>query len=455
MSRHAYPARRRRGCALALSILVIGAVPSGSSAEDNAFDAWARWASYTGRWKGPTVMVPDVDPRPRLSGYRLDSTFEALHVHAAEGVDRGRAERALAAAESTLQRLRADGWPIPVADGGRGGTPGLDVYLEAGVQGATAGLDGEDGASLYDGGIGFVRVDAFAPALDACVASGVAQAGLLANDVAEARAWRVATGTLVAHLVTGEFGCAGDGTGLLEDPEQGFGHADSGEEGALWLAMLSDRVDGGSGRFVRDMWHFAQQDSGTARLLRASPDLWEAIERALDNAGQSLDDLLVESAVARYFTGRHGPPLAEFPTLIELGSPIEVPVRAELDGARLPRHLTSERGLLPLGSSYTLVHIKDAHEHDQLQVWLRGELGPRWSLAAVQLDRAGREIGRLVAPARRTPRSYLPIWLSHDAHAVVLVVTRLPTTVPDADIPTPPPAHYKLIVDLQRGSPRG
>ena len=62
----------------------------------------------------------------------------------------------------------------------------------------------------------------------------------------------------------------------------------------------------------------------------------------------------------------------------------------------------------------------------RLRIWLRGEPGVRWSLLALRLDRAGRELGRVQAPIRQLPESYLPLELTPDTASVLVVLTALP-----------------------------
>lgn len=403
--------------------------------DDDVFDSWARWVTHQARWRGQTVRQPDPQPRPPASQsqVRLDSALLPVHVHGPAWLAPARAAQALSAAERALQYLMDLGFPQPPSDGMRGGTAGFDVYLagphlpNAGGGQPLAQLDADDPLSLQDGAITFAVVDAGAPDLEACVIAGVSEAALLAADPAEASTWRQATAAFVAWHLTGIAGCDPSTAEGSQRPERGFGHAAAGPGGVSFLRWLNGRVGREAGRFLGELWHFSRQDSRGARFLRGSPDLWEALDRALQNAGQPLEALLLEAAQHR---ATRRPPL-----------------RMDLSWASLPRHVYPEPGLWPLGSSYTRIRIESAPAQAQLRVWLRGELGPRWSLTAVQLDAMGRELGRLSAPARRTPKSYLPILLEAATREVVLTVTRLPVGLPDADLPESHPAFYKLIVD--------
>lgn len=429
-------------------VLWTGAAADAQQAtQDDVFDSWARWVTHQARWRGQTVRRPDPRPRPRPPGLRLDSLLMPVHLHVPSWVDAERAQRALAAAEQALRYLEAHGFPVPPADGMRGGTPGLDVYLGPATGQPLAGMDGSNPLSLQDGAIVFAEVDALSPDLDSCVIASVGEAALLAADPAEAPTWRQATAAWIAWYLTGIAGCTPAVARGDNWPEEGFGHADAGPRGFRFLHWLNGRVGHDDGRFLGELWHFARQDSRGTRHLRGSPDLWEALERALLNAGQPLEPLFLEAANNRATRlarpGHSGSDRAR-----PAGrQPIPAPLRADVGWTSLPRHLYPLPGVGPLGSSYTRVRVEKPKPQAQLRVWLRGELGPRWSLSAIQLDAQGREVGRLSAPPRKTPRSYLPVLLSGDTREVILVVTRLPDGLPDADLPAQAAAYYKLILD--------
>ena len=80
----------------------------------------------------------------------------------------------------------------------------------------------------------------------------------------------------------------------------------------------------------------------------------------------------------------------------------------------------------PTGSYYAEVDVRGAPAGSRLRVFLRGEFGVAWSLAAARLGPNGEELGRMSAPPRRgTPRSYLPVELGAGTATVVIAVTNL------------------------------
>ena len=88
-----------------------------------------------------------------------------------------------------------------------------------------------------------------------------------------------------------------------------------------------------------------------------------------------------------------------------------------------------------------------------LSLWHAGEYGVEWSLVAIRLDPNGRELGRMIAPPRRNPRSYLRLELPAGTAEVVLALTNLSSRIPDADEPDENVRSYRLTID--RAAPIG
>jgi hypothetical protein len=375
-----------------------------------------------------------------------------LHVHSARRSQR-QATALLQMAEEAYVALRERNWPLPPPDGGYGNTLGLDLYAAEHVcEGACARVDAPLVWTDFDGAQTYAVVDAQLPpaALRGCVESAIAQAGLRAVDPAEAESWVRASGDLAAWLISGDLGCDDDFVAAQRTPELGVLDDDprSAGAGGLLLAVLAERNDGGHGNFVRALWESTRQRSaGLVAIdrLRSSPDLWEVLSQTLAQKQVSLHDELAEFAVARYFAGAatrraHAP----YRVLAALPSDASVPLQADLALADLPRHLHDEQPLDSLGSAY--IRVRTDHEAGQLQVWLRGELGPRWALSAVRLAADGGELGRTVAPPRKAASEYLPIVLERETASVLLVISDLPDATPDADVPKPAPHGFELIV---------
>ncbi len=424
-------------------------------AEQGPMEAWANWVLAPKVWKGQTVSMPDPTPRPTGPALRLDSWRLPLHVHAPLGTSYRRLQLALAALEQASDAWTATGFPLPFADGGYGGTAGFDLYLEANARAAaSAEVDVAQVVSDFDAAQTYAVVDAAVAtnALPACVQSAFAQAALRGQDPSEAQSWLGASGDLAAWLLDGELGC--DESLVRAEREAKGGMLDartaSGAAGGLLLAVLSEQHDGSAGSFVQALWELTRQRSRELvdpGVLRASPDLWEVLAQTLKvSARQDWSDALEDFAAARFFAGpavRRA--AAPYHVLHALPSDAAVPLLAELSLRDLPRHVRDE--VECLGSAYLSVRTPGAQAGDTLQVWLRGEIGPRWSLIAMRLAEDGHELGRVKVPGRRLPQSYLPVMLTEDTAQVIVVVTYLPEKVPDADVPPLLPHGFELIID--------
>lgn len=434
---------------------------AGVASAQSAMDAWANFVLAPKVWKGQIVAMPTPAPRPRGGDY-VESQALPLRVHAPSGTPPARLSAALRALEDAAEILAQHGWPMPFADGGAGGSLAFDLYLdETSEQPARAALDTSIAWSDFDSAQTYAVVDArlSVSELPACVMSALLQAALHGQDPAEAPSVLRATGDLAAWLYLGEYGCEDSLRSAQREPERGFlGHdPSSGAAGALFLAMLSERHDAGSGRFLRALWELLRQrsrDLVKPDELRASPDLWEALAAALEHSGESWNDDLEELAAARVFAGEpRGRAHASYRVLAALPDGARVPLRGDFAYAELPKRVQSPaEGLLPLGSVYARVRTPGVTDDDMLHVWLRAELGPRWSLMAIRRAADGGEVGRVKAPLRRTPESYLPVQLTADTAEVVLVVTYLPHKTPDADAPPPLPHGFELTVARVAGS---
>ena len=350
------------------------------------------------------------------------------------------------ALEHARARLDVLGWPQPVSDGNLGGGPELDLYLTSSVPSA-AYADGLLPWMYHDRASTFAVLSVATPAalLDACVTAAYAEAMLLSADPAEAQTWRRATAAWLTWELTGRFGCDDAVHEQQAEPFRSWvsGAAGRGAGGAMWLAYLSARHDGDSTRFVRDVWALASQRTWEGVDLRADPDLWSAIETAVERSGDRLLDNIEELAVLRWFIGRGEP--GDF-TLASLDADAQVPISRTM--TRVPTRVASATPLQPFGSAYVVMNAIAWKEAERLRVWLQGEYGVRWSLVAVQLDARGDEVRRIAAPHTAvTPRAYLPIELDERATQLLFVVTNLSAALPDADEHDPTERGFQLIVD--------
>lgn len=447
---------------MSAACLLMAAILPATAHADGAMDAWASFVLAPKVWKGQIVAAPTPVRRPQ-GGVYLDSMQWPLRVHAPAGTSLRRLTAALTALEVAAETLAQRGWPVPFVDGGAGGSLAFDLYLDPATDlAAHAEIDSSIAFTDFDSAQTYAVVDArLGPTeLSACVMSAFAQAALHGQDPSEAPSVLRASGDLAAWLYLGEYGCEDAMRHAQREPERGFmsGVQDSGAAGALFLAMLAERHDAGSGQFVRALWELLRQRSRELvppGALRASPDFWEALAAALTQSGESLSDDLEEFAAARLFSGEPSARAhASYRVFAALPDGARVPLRGDFAYADLPKRVRSDPdGLRPLGSVYARIRTPAASDEDQLHVWLRAELGPRWSVIAIRRDAQGGEVGRVKAPLRRVPESYLPVQLTADTAEVVIVVTYLPPKTPDADVPPLAPRGFELIVDrVTRGA---
>jgi hypothetical protein len=453
----------RVGYYMSAAALLVGSALVRPARGDDAIDAWASWAMTPKVWKGQIVPAPERVARPSASGPTLDSLELPLRVHAPANAIR-RARTALTALERAYVAWRGFGWPLPAFDAELGGSPAFDLYLVPGAAaGSDAPVDQERVLSDFDAALTYATVSAerSGAQLVACVHSAFAQATARALEPAESSSLIRATGEYAAYRETGEPGCDDSfvlGQAAPEHSLLGTDLAAAGS-GGMFFAMVSERHDAGSGELVRALWELARQHSKglvADDRLRGSPDVWEVLARVLETTDERWSDEVAEFAAARFFAGEPSRrAVAAYRVFAELPSDAAVPLLADLEEAQLPRHVRSaaDGGIEALGSSYVRVRLSDAGPcasgSCELRVWLRGELGPNWSLMALRLGADGRELGRTHAPPRDVPQSYLPLAISADTRQVILVVTNLPRATPDADPGVPAPRGVELVIERQ------
>jgi hypothetical protein len=369
----------------------------------------------TTKWRGQRVPFPTPRPRPATTA-RLDSSKAPVSVHgrSADAQGAARLSAVLEAAEAVHALTSAAGLLASFGDAGQGGTGSRDLYVvEHADAGARAYADASGNFSALDGTRAYAVIDARLPSdrVFVCTAQALFEARLLELDPAEAEVLRTSSAAYFASLITGERGCD-DGIeqedALRDTP---FAYATSGAE---WLRALAAREDENRGVFLDQMWHFARQRTWEGRDLRGSPDLFEAIAKALELKRMEFADVVSALALERAHSGR-------------------LPARS-LDVATLPAFLPLLE-LAPLGSRAVVVRMREPRPGTRLRVWSRGEAGARYVLACERLDRNDATLAHLQAAARKDPTSQLSIELDQQTVAVLITVTNVGADVPDLDPP--------------------
>ncbi|MCA9535605.1 MAG: hypothetical protein KC593_18090 [Myxococcales bacterium] len=433
------------------------------------------WASAVvlgsgSRWVGERVPEHAAEARP-ASAVRALSELAELSVHAGEEVSQASVERALRGMEAMHQLLVSEGWPLPLADGGRGDTAGFDLYFVEG-EAVAAGFDQRAPYTFLDRASTFARLPAWltGDAVASCAASAYAEALLFSMDPAEAESWRRATAAYLTHRLTGRWGCLDEAlASQLESAEAFVAYADEPPNagGALLLTALAERHESTPGEFVASLWDLASQRTWEGEGYRGSPDLWEAIETVLRVSEDPLPSALETIALDRYLAGPRATPSS--PAWARALEPTAIPsATLELVTSALRSHPPSSGELdpplevEPTGSYYALVHVDEAPPQSRLRVFLRAEFGVAWSLAVARLGSEGQELGRMSAPPRRgTPRSYLPVELGDDTAWVLVAVTNLGregsdarrTPVPNVDATRSEAHALRLVFELVSDDP--
>jgi hypothetical protein len=195
-------------------------------------------------------------------------------------------------------------------------------------------------------------------------------------------------------------------------------------------------MDQNRGAFVQNMWHFARQRTWEGRGLRGSPDLIEAVAKALELSHTKLEEIAGELANQR---------------ALECEGEV-LRSAARVTWSALPVHMPPiAPPLAPLDSAFLLVDLSTSKPGQQLRVWSRGEVGPRWVLSATRLDAHGRALASINAPVRKYPDSELLVELDASTRFVLVSVTNLANGLPDPDLPsTHLERSVRLIVDAAR-----
>lgn len=440
-----------------LALLLVCAVPSvpdvAAAQLLPTFDDYAAAivSGMRGRWAGQRVPWPTEASRPAVTASLADDRLP-LWVHASEG-DGASLEIALRGARAMRAHLERTGWTrLPRDSFGPDG--GFDLYLVPGIATWEARSDGPVRPAILDTVTAHAVLSRELPPsrLEACAAEAYAGAVLLSLDPAESASWRRATAEYLLYTMTGELdACSGNvGLAQLTPGRTWIGEDGAQTGGALLLAMLADRHDGGGGAFVRELWNMARQWTWEGEGLRGSPDLWEALARAIELSGLVFADTMIDASIAR-----------AIPSVLESTRNAELPtIRALVrdDGAYiadgrvladLPAHLPVSRLVEPLGATYAHLDVRGARVGTRVRIWMRGDIATRWSLAVVGFDAVGREVSRVRSPiTEREDHAYVPFELEPRVTQLLVVVTNIAEHTPDSDLADEAPRACRLVLDL-------
>ncbi len=320
------------------------------------------------------------------------------------------------------------------------GTPDVDeddlayhVYLVDGApeRGATF-VAGRDVRSRIDRARAFTVLDTAAAAhagcrLDALIAREIARAVLYRVSPATAEGVARAQTTYLAQLIVP---CA---TGFMSDAVQAFQSRPEravcdprvGQIGAAadddvrpssrslagefteGASLFWSRIDWAYGRapasIVMASWALSptMTDVG-AKRWHDEPDAFDVLRVSFKNAlstGSTLDDLLLDTAVARAFMGSADDGLHQIETRT-FGDAARVPLDWDLPWPTKPKRIAPRTAVFPSGASYLVVRRGGAAPGSRLRVEIAWEEHALFRWVFVKLDAEGHELGRVPIPTR-------------------------------------------------------
>ncbi len=319
-------------------------------------------------------------------------------VHAEDARAAEGAERALAAAERTLDVMLATGLPMPLPDGGRGGTSALDLYLGENAPFPAQALPEGPWPSAFDRGPAFARVRWPSPgpdcALETSVAEAVLSAAWVGLDAAPspatfhahagyvAQIWQPCPAVLAADVDRAQ---RSPEVALLDLPAPLMG----------WF--LEDRYGvGPTGWLSSSLWAIGAQPLPLGRHHVDEPDVFDVLREVMPHRHKTLGETMLQLAIARAFMGSRsdGQHLVDTDWLGEFG---RVRFDWRVSYASLPRRLAPQRPLAPTGASYLWVDLNEVPKGHGLLFHARWEESHVFQWALVRMDAEGRSIGAHLA----------------------------------------------------------
>lgn len=271
--------------------------------------------------------------------------------------------------------------------------------------------------------------------LDAGVRAGCALDALVARELARAAIFRVspataegiarAQTTYLSHLmVPCAAGLAIDAAQAFQSrPERAVSDARTGEEGTSaddppsdgalgrsfseGASLFWSRIDWAFGRtpfaIVMASWALSPTMTDIAsKRWHDEPDAFDVLRVGFKGAlstGSTIDDLLLDAAVARAFMGSADDGLHQVETRT-LGDAARVTLDWDIPWPEKPKRLAPRAPVFPSGSSYLVIRRAGAAPHARLRVEIVWEEHALFRWTFVKLDANGRELGRVGIPAK-------------------------------------------------------
>ncbi len=325
-------------------------------------------------------------------------------------------------------------------------TGAFDLYLVGAFSpGADAKLGSRDPIATFDRASAFMLVS---EDLDGCALDTA-----IARETIRATLWRAAPATdpATAHAETAylarlmvpcslrelegvdtfqahpEVSIAGSLDPLGGDPDAGEPATDYELGASVFYWWLDWSFGNSPGSVVRALWSLAptRTPMGSGRWV-CRPDGFDVLRASFKGAlttGSTVDDLLLDFAVAREFLGTRSDE-EHLPETASLGSAASVRSDWEIAWPVAPRRLASGRGVEPTGAAYVGIDCSSAPSGARLRVEAEWEEHAKLLWAALKLDAAGHEVASVAIPsAERATEAHITIVDLEHVAKVVLVVT--------------------------------
>ena len=351
----------------------------------------------TGREVAPRHARPTAAEVPD----RACSFEQPVCVHAGPRVSPAATLWTLRHAEQAFRAYRALRLPLPLDDAPFGGDGAYDIYLLPGQADAVTTAD------LVAFGAGHDRASAFTvmpPTHTAC-ASEEAVARSIAHAIAlrlDAGAEGGALAMTSSYLATLASGCGVDELAAVDElqrfPERSFMLATPDRPtGALLFPWFFEHAygHGAPGALITSLLAVAAQRTPPGSWEYANePDVFDALRANMRQRGSSLDELLLDFAVARAFVGSRSDGM-HLPDVARYGDLGRVRFEWSVPYGSLPRRLAPAAPIDTTGMTYLWIDLAGAPPHAELTFVADWELPALFRWALVKVDKDGAEAGRV------------------------------------------------------------
>jgi hypothetical protein len=383
--------------ALVLAAAMTAATPAGAAPGDADAVPDETWP--TGREVAPARERPD----PAAVPVTACSFTEAVCVHASSSVAPGATMWTLRRAEHALRAYRALGVPPPLPDGALGGSPAYDLYLVPGEPAAVTVADLVASGDAWDRASAFTVLPPPSPRAGCEASFSVAQAiahavGLRFDAGAEAGALSMESSylaSLVAPCEDVELAAVDD---FQRHPERSFVAGDpDAPDGALLFPWFLDDTYGraGPGRVILALLGLAVQKTPPGSWeWHNEPDVFDVLRVAMKDRGSTLDNLLLDFAVARAFVGSRSDG-AHLSDVERYGDAGRVRFEWAVPFDSLPRRLAPGTPIEAMGMTYLWLDLGASPQVPELTFVADWELPSLFRWALVKVDKQGAEVGRV------------------------------------------------------------